>query len=69
MRPSAFPRLRPAARAIVLDESDRVLLCRFAFEKPEGLAVVWLPPAAGSSLDSLRCQRSGVSSTRRSGSN
>lgn len=47
MRPSAFPRLRPAARAIVLDESDRVLLCRFTFDKPEGLVVVWATPGGG----------------------
>lgn len=36
------PNLRHAARAIILDEDDRVLLCRFAV--PE---VVWAAPGGG----------------------
>jgi len=37
------PRLRPAARAIVLDHDDRVLLVRFDF----GDRVVWATPGGG----------------------
>src|SRR3954452_2883251 len=47
MRPSAEPRLRPAVRAIVLDEDDRVLLCRFEFDGPDGVMVVWATRAGG----------------------
>ncbi|MFC7242092.1 NUDIX domain-containing protein [Catellatospora aurea] len=47
MLPSAFPRLRAGVRAIVLDEQDRVLLCRWAFDKPEGPIVVWGTPGGG----------------------
>ncbi|MFB9832268.1 NUDIX hydrolase [Actinoallomurus acaciae] len=36
------PNLRHAARAIILDEDDRVLLCRFMFTP-----VVWAPPGGG----------------------
>jgi 8-oxo-dGTP pyrophosphatase MutT (NUDIX family) len=39
------PRLRRAARAIVLDDDDRVLLVRFDFPHPEG--VVWATPGGG----------------------
>jgi len=38
------PRLRPAARAIVLDPSDRVLLVRFEFPQQR---VVWATPGGG----------------------
>lgn len=43
----ASPRLRAGVRALVLDEQDRVLLCRFAFDKPEGPLVVWATPGGG----------------------
>lgn len=44
------PRLRPAARALVLDPDDRVLLLRFEF--PPALPdvpgrTVWVPPGGG----------------------
>jgi 8-oxo-dGTP pyrophosphatase MutT (NUDIX family) len=38
--------LRHAVRAIVLDEEDRILLCRFAIPEPAG-TVVWAPPGGG----------------------
>jgi 8-oxo-dGTP diphosphatase len=38
--------LRPAARAIILDEDDRVLLCRFDFTASGG-PVVWTAPGGG----------------------
>lgn len=47
MPSSTPPRMRHGVRAIVLDERDRVLLCRFAFDKPEGLLVVWGTPGGG----------------------
>ncbi|HEX6444563.1 MAG TPA: NUDIX domain-containing protein [Streptosporangiales bacterium] len=43
-------RLRHSARAIILDEHDRVLLCRFGFPHPAvptGAAVVWAAPGGG----------------------
>jgi 8-oxo-dGTP diphosphatase len=39
------PRLRPAVRAIVLDDDERVLLCRFEFAD-KGV-VVWAAPGGG----------------------
>jgi 8-oxo-dGTP pyrophosphatase MutT (NUDIX family) len=39
------PLLRPAARGIILDDEDRVLLCRFEFSE-EGV-VVWATPGGG----------------------
>ncbi|MFF7647110.1 hypothetical protein [Streptomyces canus] len=33
--------LRHSVRAVVLDEGDRILLCRFAIPKPTGAVVVW----------------------------
>ncbi|MEU8238355.1 NUDIX domain-containing protein [Actinoplanes missouriensis] len=42
--------LRISVRAIILDEDDRVLLCRFEFPHPvvpEGSTVVWAAPGGG----------------------
>jgi 8-oxo-dGTP pyrophosphatase MutT (NUDIX family) len=42
--------LRAAARAIILDEDDRVLLCRFVFPHPAvpaGAQAVWAAPGGG----------------------
>ncbi|GAA1234493.1 hypothetical protein GCM10009665_25870 [Kitasatospora nipponensis] len=39
--------LRHAVRAIVLDEDDRVLLCRFVIPQPTGTIVVWAAPGGG----------------------
>ncbi|WP_327091105.1 NUDIX domain-containing protein [Nonomuraea sp. NBC_01738] len=39
--------LRPSVRAIVLDEHDRILLCRFDMPKPAGRIVVWAAPGGG----------------------
>jgi ADP-ribose pyrophosphatase YjhB (NUDIX family) len=42
--------LRASARAIVLDEDDRVLLCRFASPHPavpDGAQTVWAAPGGG----------------------
>jgi len=41
------PRLRAGSRALVLDESDQILLCRFAFDEPDGEFVVWGTPGGG----------------------
>ncbi|MEU8590414.1 NUDIX domain-containing protein [Streptomyces sp. NPDC048664] len=38
--------LRRSVRAVVLDEDDRVLLCRFAIPEPVG-TVVWAAPGGG----------------------
>ncbi|GAA1042783.1 NUDIX domain-containing protein [Streptomyces murinus] len=43
----ALVRLRRSVRAIVLDEGDRVLLCRFLLPKPTGPIVVWAAPGGG----------------------
>ncbi len=40
-------RLRPAARAIILDEDDRILLCRFEFPRDGRQFVVWATPGGG----------------------
>lgn len=42
--PVLKPRLRPAARAVVLDRDDRVLLVRFEFDDD---VVVWATPGGG----------------------
>ncbi|MEU8663626.1 NUDIX hydrolase [Actinoplanes philippinensis] len=42
--------LRRSVRAIILDEDDRVLLCRFVFPHPavpEGTTTVWAAPGGG----------------------
>jgi 8-oxo-dGTP diphosphatase len=39
--------LRHAVRAIVLDEDDRVLLCRLAIPGTVGTTVVWAAPGGG----------------------
>lgn len=44
------PHLRTSARAIVLDENDHVLLCRFGFPHPavpNGARAVWAAPGGG----------------------
>lgn len=38
--------LRHSVRAIILDEDDRILLCRFAIPDPAG-TVVWATPGGG----------------------
>ncbi|MFI9720421.1 NUDIX hydrolase [Streptomyces sp. NPDC052396] len=38
--------LRHAVRAVILDEDDRVLLCRFAIPDPVG-KIVWAAPGGG----------------------
>ncbi|WP_433239818.1 NUDIX hydrolase [Actinomadura nitritigenes] len=40
-------KLRCSVRAIILDEEDRVLLCRFAFPEEAGEVVVWAAPGGG----------------------
>ncbi|SDT22663.1 NUDIX hydrolase [Actinoplanes derwentensis] len=42
--------LRPSARAIILDEADRILLCRFVVPHPavpDGAPAVWAAPGGG----------------------
>ena len=49
-QPPAPERMRRAARAVILTEEDRVLLCRFSFPHPAvptGAAVVWAAPGGG----------------------
>jgi 8-oxo-dGTP diphosphatase len=43
----AAARLRAAARAIILDEHDRILLCRFEFPRLGDPVVVWATPGGG----------------------
>jgi 8-oxo-dGTP pyrophosphatase MutT (NUDIX family) len=38
--------LRHSVRAVILDEQDRVLLCRITLPEPDG-AVVWVTPGGG----------------------
>lgn len=38
--------LRHSVRALILDEADRILLCRFAIPEPAG-TVVWAAPGGG----------------------
>jgi 8-oxo-dGTP diphosphatase len=40
-------RLRPSARAVILDEQDRILLCRFEFVRDGRQVVVWATPGGG----------------------
>jgi 8-oxo-dGTP diphosphatase len=40
-------RLRPSARAVILDEDDRILLCRFEFRRDGRMSVVWATPGGG----------------------
>ena len=40
-------RLRASARAIILDEDDRILLCRFEFPRDGRQFVVWATPGGG----------------------
>ncbi|GHJ45603.1 DNA mismatch repair protein MutT [Catellatospora sp. TT07R-123] len=42
-----LPKLRHSARAIVLDPDDRILLCRFDFDRPTGPFTVWATPGGG----------------------
>ncbi|MET8149632.1 NUDIX hydrolase [Actinoplanes sp. NPDC049668] len=45
-----MPNLRRAVRAIVLDQHDRILLCRFVFPHPavpEQATAVWAAPGGG----------------------
>jgi 8-oxo-dGTP diphosphatase len=39
--------LRPSARAIILDDDERVLLCRFEFPRDGLQVVVWATPGGG----------------------
>lgn len=39
--------LRWAVRAIVLDQDDRILLCRFVIPQPTGTMIVWAAPGGG----------------------
>ena len=39
--------LRHSVRAVILDEEDRILLCRFAISEPAGTVVVWAAPGGG----------------------
>ncbi|MEV0680221.1 NUDIX domain-containing protein [Actinosynnema sp. NPDC050436] len=39
--------LRHSVRAIVLDDDDRVLLCRLAIPGSDGVVVVWVAPGGG----------------------
>jgi len=44
------PHLRRSARALILDEDDRILLCRFVFPHPavpEQAKAVWAAPGGG----------------------
>ncbi|XVV17737.1 NUDIX hydrolase [Actinoplanes sp. CA-131856] len=48
--PAKTPNLRIAARAIVLDENDHILLCRFVLPHPAvpgGAPAVWAAPGGG----------------------
>jgi 8-oxo-dGTP diphosphatase len=40
-------RLRPSARAVILDEEDRILLCRFEFPRDGQRFIVWATPGGG----------------------
>lgn len=40
-------RLRAGARGIILDDDDRILLCRFEFNRADRPAVVWATPGGG----------------------
>ena len=51
--------LRRSVRAIVLDEENRVLLCRFAIPEPPG-TVVWAAPGGG-----IECGETPLAALRR----
>jgi ADP-ribose pyrophosphatase YjhB (NUDIX family) len=40
-------RLRPSARAVILDDEDRILLCRFEFARGGREVVLWATPGGG----------------------
>jgi 8-oxo-dGTP diphosphatase len=40
-------RLRSSARAVILDEEDRILLCRFEFRRAGRQFVLWATPGGG----------------------
>jgi 8-oxo-dGTP diphosphatase len=40
-------KLRRSVRAVILDEEDRILLCRFVIATPAGAIVVWAAPGGG----------------------
>lgn len=42
--------LRHSVRAVILDEEDRILLCRFVLEEPSATIVVWAAPGGGVGL-------------------
>ncbi len=47
------PNLRPAVRAIILDEDDQIMLCRFVFPHPAvpvQATAVWAAPGGGIEL-------------------
>jgi 8-oxo-dGTP diphosphatase len=51
--------LRPSARALILDDEDRILLCRFEFVRGGRIVIVWAAPGGGvepgeTLLDALR---------------
>jgi 8-oxo-dGTP diphosphatase len=41
------PNLRPSARAIIIDETDRILLCRLEYRRSADSLVVWVSPGGG----------------------
>ncbi|MFB9674715.1 NUDIX domain-containing protein [Streptosporangium vulgare] len=43
--------LRRSVRAVVLDEDDRILLCRMVIPKPTGTIAVWATPGGGIERD------------------
>ncbi|GIE88336.1 DNA mismatch repair protein MutT [Actinoplanes regularis] len=50
VRQAMTPNLRHSVRAIILDEADRILLCRFEFPHPvvpEQAMAVWAAPGGG----------------------
>jgi ADP-ribose pyrophosphatase YjhB (NUDIX family) len=44
-------RLRHAVRAVILDEEDRILLCRMAIAEAAGTMIVWVAPGGGVERD------------------
>ncbi|CAO5163250.1 8-oxo-dGTP diphosphatase [Frankia sp. AiPs1] len=41
------PKLRHSVRALILDEDERILLCRLTIPKPGGTVIVWATPGGG----------------------
>jgi 8-oxo-dGTP diphosphatase len=39
--------LRPSARALIVDDQDRILLCRFEFLRAGRIVIVWAAPGGG----------------------